>query len=58
MAHANPEEKQTIVDRMKALSRDKSFGSNYYRIHEGDDYTKNVSDDELIKEYFKLEARA
>lgn len=58
MANANPEEKQTVVDRMKALSRDESFGSNYYRIHEGDNYVKNISDEDLIKEYFKLEARA
>ena len=57
MANANPEEKQTVVDRMKALSRDESFGSNYYRLHEGDNYVKNISDEDLIKEYFKLDAR-
>lgn len=57
MANANPEEKQTIVDRMKALSRDESFGSNYYRLHEGDNYVKNISDEDLIKEYYKLDAR-
>lgn len=57
IANTNSEEKQTIVDRMKALSRDENFGSNYYRLHEGDNYVKNVSDEDLIKEYFKLDAR-
>lgn len=58
MANANQEEKQATVDRMKSLSRDEVFGSNYYRLHEGDNYVKNVSDEDLIKEYYKLKARA
>ena len=57
MAENNPKKKRDIVNKMKALSRDERFGSNYYRLHEGDNYVKNVSDEELIKEYFKLEAR-
>ena len=58
MANTNQEEKQDIVNKMKSLSRDERFGSSYYRLHEGDNYVKNVSDEDLIKEYYKLKTRA
>lgn len=57
IASNDDKKKESIVKTMKALSRDEKFGSNYYRLHEGDSYTKNVTDDELIKEYYKLKAR-
>lgn len=57
MVNATKEQKKEKVDLMKALSRDKENGSNYFKLHEGDSYTKNVTDDELIKEYFKYKTR-